>query len=245
MTVTQRLSAFVPRTTIIGALAAAALLFGALAATRASEPAVVLPPPAVDVSGAQDGEQVAVIAGGCFWGVQAVFQHTEGVIQATSGYSGGTRQSANYDAVSGGRSDHAEAVQVRFDPKKISYGKILQIFFSVAHDPTQLNRQGPDVGPQYRTAIFYSNDEQKRVTEAYIRQLDGLKVYKKPIVTRVGRLDAFYPAEAYHQDYATLNPNQPYIRSHDRPKIENLKRLMPEVYRDKPVLVRAAAAASN
>ncbi len=205
----------------------------------AAEPAVVIPPPAVDITGS--GEQKAVLAGGCFWGVQAVYQHTTGVLNAVSGYSGDSKDNAHYELVSRGMTKHAEVVEVRFDPKVISYGKILQIFFSVAHNPTELNRQGPDIGPHYRSAIFYSDAEQKRVAEAYIKQLDALKAFRRPIVTRVDRLDAFYEAEAYHQDYAHLNPGNPYIYINDLPKIENLKRVIPEVYRAKPVTVADAS----
>lgn len=237
--------AIVHRTAAVALMTAAVVLMALVAMPlRATESAIVLPLPAVDMPAGSEREQVAVLAGGCFWGVQAVFQHTEGVTQAVSGYSGGTKQTAIYDLVSAGRTGHAEAVQVRFDPKKISYGKILQIFFSVVHDPTQLNRQGPDVGPHYRSAIFYADAEQKRVAEAYIKQLDGVKSFKDPIVTRLDPLQAFYPAEAYHQDYATLHPNQPYIVFHDLPKIASLKRLMPDVYRDKPVLVGKSAASN-
>ena len=178
-----------------------------------------------------------MIAGGCFWGVQGVFQHTAGVVNAVSGYAGGSKSTADYNMVSTGSTGHAESVEIKYDPKKISYGKILQIFFSVAHDPTQLNRQGPDSGTQYRSAIFTTSDEQKKVAEAYIAQLNGAKVFNKPIVTKVGALEAFYPAEAYHQDYLTLHPSQPYIAMHDLPKVENLKRLFPDVYRAEPVLV--------
>jgi peptide-methionine (S)-S-oxide reductase len=236
-------SVFAARIEFVRTIGAAALLLSAVTAAHTSEKAVVLPPPTIDMA-QQEGEQIAVIAGGCFWGIQGVYQHTEGVIQAMSGYSGGTKQTALYEVVSSGRTGHAESVQIRFNSKKISYGKILQIFFSVAHDPTQLNRQGPDVGSQYRTAIFYSNDDQKRVAEAYIKQLDELKVFKSPIVTRIDRLEAFYPAEAYHQDYVELHPEQPYIVYNDLPKIGNLKRLMPDVYREKPVLVSPAAASN-
>jgi peptide-methionine (S)-S-oxide reductase len=197
------------------------------------------PPPAVDVQ-ASDGIQTAVIAGGCFWGVQGVFQHTAGVVNAVSGYAGGSKATADYTMVSTGATGHAEAVEIKYDPKKISYGKILQIFFSVAHDPTQLNRQGPDSGTQYRSAIFTTNDEQKKVAEAYIAQLNAAKVYKKPIVTKVGPLEAFYPAEAYHQDYLTLHPNQPYIAYNDIPKVENLKKIFAENYIEKPTLVSSA-----
>jgi peptide-methionine (S)-S-oxide reductase len=209
-----------------------------------AETAVRLPAPATDV-GASDGEQIAVLAGGCFWGVQLIYQHTEGVIQAVSGYSGDTKAAANYDLVSAGKTRHAEAVEIRFDPRKISYGKILQIFFSVAHNPTELDRQGPDEGPQYRSAIFYANAEQKRVAEAYIKQLTDQKLFKSPIVTRVDKLEAFYPAEAYHQDYATRNPHQPYIVFHDLPKLANLRSVMPDAWRAKPVLVSAKGATTN
>lgn len=166
--------------------------------SRAAEDAVVIPAPAMDAAPAS-GIQTAVIAGGCFWGVQGVFQHTAGVVNAVSGYAGGTKATADYQTVSTGRTGHAEAVEIKYDPKKISYGKILQIYFSVAHDPTQLNRRGPDTGTQYRSAVFTTSDEQKKVAEAYIAQLNGAKVFSKPIVTKVGALEAFYPAEAYHQ----------------------------------------------
>jgi peptide-methionine (S)-S-oxide reductase len=219
----------------LGALA----LSSVLAPLRASEDAVVIPAPAVDVQAA-DGMQTAVIAGGCFWGVQGVFQHTAGVVNALSGYAGGSKATANYTLVSTGATDHAEAVEIKYDPKQISYGKILQIFFSVAHDPTQLNRQGPDSGTQYRSAIFTTSDEQKKVAEAYIAQLNAAKVFKKPIVTKVGPLDGFFAAEAYHQDYLTLHPNQPYIAINDLPKVENLKKIFAQNYIEKPTLVSAA-----
>ena len=209
--------------------------------SRAAEEAVVIPAPAVDAAAAS-GIQTAVLAGGCFWGVQGVFQHTAGVVNAVSGYAGGTKATADYKAVSSGRTDHAESVEIKYDPKKISYGKILQIYFSVVHDPTQLNRQGPDVGPQYRSAIFTTSDEQKKVAEAYIAQLNAAKVFKKPIVTKLGPLEAFYPAEAYHQDYLTLHPNQPYIAYNDIPKVENLKKLFADNYIEKPTLVNASKA---
>lgn len=209
--------------------------------SRAAEDAVVIPAPAVDAAPASS-IQTAVLAGGCFWGVQGVFQHTAGVVNAVSGYAGGTKATADYKAVSSGRTDHAESVEIKYDPKKISYGKILQIYFSVVHDPTQLNRQGPDVGPQYRSAIFTTSDEQKKVAEAYIAQLNAAKVFKKPIVTKLGPLEAFYPAEAYHQDYLTLHPNQPYIAYNDIPKVENLKKLFADNYIEKPTLVNASKA---
>ncbi|MCK1734537.1 peptide-methionine (S)-S-oxide reductase MsrA [Bradyrhizobium sp. 138] len=211
------------------------------APSRAAEDAVVIPAPAMDAAPAS-GIQTAVVAGGCFWGVQGVFQHTAGVVNAVSGYAGGTKATADYQTVSSGRTGHAEVVEIKYDPKKISYGKILQIYFSVVHDPTQLNRQGPDVGPQYRSAIFTSSDEQKKVAEAYIAQLNGAKVFNKPIVTKVGALEAFYPAEAYHQDYLTLHPNQPYIAYNDLPKVENLKKLFADNYIEKPTLVSASKA---
>ena len=220
----------------IGALAIAGFV---VAPSLAAEDAVIIPAPAADVK-ASDGIQTVVVAGGCFWGVQGVFQHTAGVVNAVSGYAGGSKSTADYSTVSTGTSGHAESVEVKYDPKKISYGKILQIFFSVAHDPTQLNRQGPDSGTQYRSAIFTTNDEQKKVTEAYIAQLNAAKVYSKPIVTKVGPLEGFYPAEAYHQDYLTLHPNQPYIAYNDIPKVENLKKIFAENYIEKPTLVSGA-----
>ena len=222
---------------VIGALAIAAF---AAAPLRAAEEAVIIPAPAADVQPAAAGIQTAVIAGGCFWGVQGVFQHTAGVVNAVSGYAGGAKATADYNMVSTGSTGHAESVEIKYDPQKISYGKILQIFFSVVHDPTQLNRQGPDSGTQYRSAIFTTNDEQKKVAEAYIAQLNAAKVFKKPIVTKVGPLEAFYAAEAYHQDYLTLHPNQPYIAYNDLPKVENLKKVFAGQYIEKPTLVSNA-----
>ena len=220
----------------IGALAIAAF---AVAPSRAAEEAVIIPAPTTDVQPAS-GIQTAVIAGGCFWGVQGVFQHTAGVVNAVSGYAGGSKATADYNMVSMGTTGHAESVEIKYDPKKIRYGKILQIFFSVVHDPTQLNRQGPDSGTQYRSAIFTTDDEQRKVAEAYIAQLNAAKVYKKPIVTKVGPLEAFFPAEAYHQDYLTLHPNQPYIAFNDIPKVENLKKIFADNYIEKPTLVSSA-----
>jgi peptide-methionine (S)-S-oxide reductase len=221
----------------VGALAIAAFAFSP---SRAAEDAVEIPPAATDVP-ASGGIQTVVLAGGCFWGVQGVFQHTAGVVSAVSGYAGGSKLNAHYELVSTGTTGHAESVQVKYDPKQISYGKILQIFFSVAHDPTQLNRQGPDTGTQYRSAIFTTTDAQKTAAEAYIAQLDGAKVYPKPIVTKVGTLEVFYPAEAYHQDYLTLHPTQPYIAYNDLPKIENLKKIFAANYQEKPTLVRSVS----
>jgi peptide-methionine (S)-S-oxide reductase len=220
----------------IGALAITA--FNVLP-SRAAEDAVVIPPPAMDAQ-PSSGVQTTVLSGGCFWGVQGVFQHTAGVISAVSGYAGGNKATADYNTVSTGTTGHAESVQIKYDPRKISYGKILQIFFSVAHDPTQLNRQGPDSGTQYRSAIFTTSDEQKKVADAYIVQLNTAKVYNKPIVTKVGPLEGFYPAEAYHQDYLTLHPNQPYIAYNDIPKVENLKKIFAQNYIEKPTLVGSA-----
>jgi peptide-methionine (S)-S-oxide reductase len=219
-----------------GALAIAAFV---VAPSRAAEDAVVIPAPAADAV-PSDGIQTVVVAGGCFWGVQGVFQHTAGVVDAVSGYAGGKKSTAEYPVVSTGTTGHAESVEIKYDPKKISYGKILQIFFSVAHDPTQLNRQGPDSGTQYRSAIFTTNDEQKKVADAYIAQLNAAKVYGQPIVTKVGPLEGFYPAEAYHQNYLTLHPTQPYIAYNDLPKVENLKKLFAANYIEKPTLVSGA-----
>jgi peptide-methionine (S)-S-oxide reductase len=217
------------------------LSLGVLAQTPAyGESASIIPAPAVDApTPAVEGLQTAVLAGGCFWGVQAVFQHVKGVSGAVSGYAGGSKATAVYDIVSSGRTGHAEAVQIKFDPRQISYGKILQVFFSVAHNPTELNRQGPDVGTQYRSAIFYQDDTQRRVAESFIAQLNQTGVFRRPIVTKLDPLAAFYPAEDYHQDYATRHPNQPYIVFNDRPKVENLRRLFPDIYRETPVLVTA------
>ena len=220
----------------IGLLAISAIK---IAPSLAAEDAVIIPPPAVDLENAS-GMQTVVLAGGCFWGVQGVFQHTAGVVNAVSGYSGGSKMTADYHTVSTGTTGHAESVEVKFDPKKISYGKILQIFFSVVHDPTQLNRQGPDTGTQYRSAIFTTSDEQKKVADAYIAQLNAAKLYRKPIVTKVGPLEGFFAAEAYHQDYLTLHPTQSYIAYNDIPKVENLKKIFAGNYIEKPTLVSGA-----
>jgi peptide-methionine (S)-S-oxide reductase len=210
-------------------------LLGVTACNAKANPATMaLPAPAVDAprsSGA--GQQTAVLAGGCFWGIQAVFQHVKGVISATSGYSGGSPKKAEYETVSMGGTGHAESVQVVYDPSQITYGELLRIFFSVAHDPTQLNRQGPDEGTQYRSAIFYANEEQKRIADAYIAQLDQAKVFSRPIVTQVVPLQGFYRAEAYHQNYAALHPNQPYIVFNDAPKVAHLRQAFPDFYTGK------------
>jgi peptide-methionine (S)-S-oxide reductase len=208
---------------------------------RAAEPAVVIPPPGLDATApAGTTLQTIVLAGGCFWGVQAVFQHTKGVTAAISGYAGGDKQTAHYEMVGSGRTGHAESVAVTFDPRQISYGKILQIYFSVAHNPTELNRQGPDAGTQYRSAIFYADDEQKRIANGYIAELDKAHAFPRPIVTQLEALHGFYAAEDYHQDFAVLHPSYPYIVFNDAPKVDNLKRLFADVYRDKPVTVMAS-----
>ncbi|MFM0143812.1 peptide-methionine (S)-S-oxide reductase MsrA [Paraburkholderia sp. RL18-085-BIA-A] len=208
----------------------------------AAEAAVVIAPPTLDepISASTAHEETAVFAGGCFWGVQGVFQHVRGVTKAVSGYSGGTRETADYEIVSGGETGHAESVQVTFDPSKVTYGQLLQVYFSVIHDPTELNRQGPDSGTQYRSAVFPLNDTQRRVAQSYIAQLEKAHAFAAPIVTRMEPFKGFYPAEAYHQNYLTLHPNSAYIAFNDMPKVANLKRLFPNLYRDKPVLVEAS-----
>ncbi|NUS70753.1 MAG: peptide-methionine (S)-S-oxide reductase MsrA [Ensifer adhaerens] len=213
---------------------AALLAFSPIAA--AQEPAVVIPPPSLDEKSSASTE-IAVFAGGCFWGVQGVFQHLKGVKKAVSGYSGGTAATADYETVSGGKTGHAEAVEVTFDPRDVTYGRLLQVFFSVAHNPTQLNYQGPDHGPQYRSALFPVTDEQKRIADAYIAQLGTSAAFPARIVTQVSPFKGFYAAEDYHQDFLTRNPTHPYIVYNDLPKIENLRTLFPEAFRTNPVLV--------
>jgi len=176
------------------------------------------------------GEQTAVFAGGCFWGVEAVFEHIKGVRAVTSGYSGGAKQTADYETVSGGETGHAEAVKIIYDPSQISYEQLLKVFFAVAHDPTELNRQGPDTGTQYRSAIFYADEEQKRLAESYVAELAKTKTFSKPIVTQIAPLEAFYQAEDYHQDYLVRHPNEPYIVINDQPKVENLRKQFPQLY---------------
>jgi peptide-methionine (S)-S-oxide reductase len=222
-------------------VAVLALVIAALSGPRSSaEEAHAIPAPALDEPTASTaGTEVAVLAGGCFWGVQGVFQHVDGVIDAVSGYTGGARDTAQYQLVGTGSTGHAESVRIAFDPQRISYGRILQIYFSVAHDPTELNRQGPDTGTQYRSAIFPTDAQQAEVAKAYIAQLAAAHVFPAPIVTRIEPGHAFYPAERYHQNYLTLHPNQPYIAINDLPKIESLKRLFPQLYRADPVLVAA------
>jgi peptide-methionine (S)-S-oxide reductase len=215
-------------------LVTGALLLASACSLRATPAAAPLPAPAVDAGRAPaPGKQTTVFAGGCFWGVQAVFQHLKGVITATSGYAGGTAKTADYETVSTGETGHAESVQVVFDPSQITYGQLLRVFFSVAHDPTQLNRQGPDEGTQYRSAIFFASEEQKKIAEAYVAQLNQAKVLSGPIVTQIRPLQAFYPAEGYHQNYAELHPNQPYIMFNDLPKLDHLKQEFPDLYKAK------------
>ena len=213
---------------------------GLSSSAPAAEMAVVLPAPALDNPKSAGPAQAAVIAGGCFWGVQGVYQRVRGVQRVLSGYSGGSKATAEYQAVSRGSTGHAEAVEIVFDPREVSYGEILQIYFSVVHDPTQLNRQGPDTGPQYRSNIFYADDSQKNIAQAYIAQLEKTKAFGRAIVTRVDPLSAFYPAEAYHQDYLIKNPREPYIVIHDLPKVENLKKVFPARYREQPVTVESS-----
>ena len=197
----------------------------------ASEKVTTLPKPAVDEPRvASSSQETAVVAGGCFWGIQAVFQHVNGVVSATSGYSGGAAATAEYETVSTGMTNHAESVKIVYDPSKITYGQLLQVFFSVAHDPTELNRQGPDSGTQYRSVIFFGNEEQKKVAQDYIAQLDQAKVFSHRIVTQVVPLKAFYPAEGYHQNYAKLHPDSPYIARYDLPKVANLQQQFPHLY---------------
>ncbi len=210
-----------------------ALAVAPLACALHAGPHGFFPTPTVDAKlTAAAGKQEAVFAGGCFWGVQSVFERVKGVVATTAGYSGGTAQTATYEQVSSERTGHAESVKVVFDPSRITYGELLRIFFSVAHDPTELNRQGPDVGTSYRSVIFFANDEQKRIASAYIAQLDGLKMFPHKIVTEVTPLKAFYAAEAYHQDYALKNPDNPYIQVCDRPKINALKQQYPDLFVD-------------
>jgi peptide-methionine (S)-S-oxide reductase len=223
------------RTTHLVAVALAVTCSLAVALARNGAPGApvktLVPDPAVDAPlSASAGTETMVVAGGCFWGVQAVFQHVKGVVRATSGYAGGTAKTAQYEIVSSGRTGHAESVKVTFDPSRISYGQLLKIFFAVAHDPTQLNEQGPDVGTQYRSVVFAGDDTQRRITKAYIDQLEAAKVFRRRIVTDVASAQTFYEAEAYHQDYFAKHPHDPYIMVNDRPKVEALRRQFPEFY---------------
>jgi len=223
-------SSFWPRLSGLLLLGLLSMIQGSSAAERA----VRLPAPATDIPAvAATGPQTAVFAGGCFWGIEAVFRQTKGVTRAVSGYAGGDAKTANYAMVSTGASGHAESVEVTYDPARVSYGQLLNVFFSVAHDPTQLNRQGPDVGPQYRSAIFVTNGDQQRVAQAYVDQLARANAFARPIVTQVVPLPAFFPAEAYHQNYVALNPGQPYVVFNDLPKLARLREQFPDLYRSK------------
>jgi peptide-methionine (S)-S-oxide reductase len=222
---------------LLAAVALGSMGLGASAWT--AEEAHVVPPPALDQPAGQATSEVAVLAGGCFWGVQGVFQHVKGVANAVSGYAGGDKATAQYDKVSSGTTGHAESVQITFDPQKITYGQILQIYFSVAHDPTEFDRQGPDTGTQYRSAIFPQDEEQARVAKAYIAQLDQAHAFDAAIVTTIEPRRAFYPADEYHQDFLARHPAHPYIVYNDLPKIDNLKRLFAPLYRADPILVLA------
>jgi len=220
-------------------LAPLALSLAFIACTQAAEAPVVLPPPAIDSPKQPGRTQTAVLAGGCFWGLQGVFEHVRGVHEVLAGYAGGSRASAHYEDVGSGKTGHAESVQVLFDPAEVSYGQLLQIYFSVAHDPTELNRQGPDVGSQYRSVIFYADDTQRHIAESYVTQLDKARTFAQPIVTKVDALKGFYPAEGYHQDFYLKNPSYPYIVINDLPKIRNLKTLFPDAYQERPITVGA------
>jgi peptide-methionine (S)-S-oxide reductase len=220
---------------LLAAMAAAA----AMSPARAGEASHAVPLPAVDEPASTTSE-VAVLAGGCFWGVQGVFQHVKGVTNAVSGYAGGEEKTADYEIVSGGRTGHAESVRVTFDPRQISYGRILQVYFSVAHDPTEVNRQGPDVGTQYRSTIFPTSTTQADIAKGYIAQLDQAHIFPRPIATTIETGRPFYPAEAYHQDFLVRHPYYPYIVFNDLPKIDRLKQLLPDLYREQPVLVADA-----
>lgn len=225
-----------PRSRFLALALATALVAGC--GVPAADASGALPAPKVDTPlAAKRSEAVAVFAGGCFWGVESVFDHVKGVRRAISGYAGGQANTATYDEVSEGNTGHAESVKVIYDPSQVSYGELLRVFFSVATDPTQLNRQGPDVGTQYRSAVFYANDEQKRIASAYVKQLGEAKAFADPIVTQLVPLTAFYPAEAYHQDYARQHPHQPYIMINDAPKVARLKAWFPSDYREEESVV--------
>ena len=223
--------------TLSGAALAIAAITVGCSALASHQQARVVPAPAVDAPASTTTSEIAVLAGGCFWGVQGVYQHMNGVTSAVSGYAGGAKETAVYEQVGSGRTGHAEAVQITFDPRIISYGKLLQVFFSVVHDPTQLNRQGPDTGTEYRSAIFPANAEQAKVATAYIAQLTQARTFGRPIVTTLEADRPFYRAEDYHQDFLVLNPRYPYIVINDLPKVDDLKRLFPDLYRATPVLV--------
>jgi peptide-methionine (S)-S-oxide reductase len=239
---------FPARLTIAAVVASAALAIGA--STASAESTRLVAPPAVDEPAAQATTQqattqTAVLAGGCFWGVQGVFQHVQGVTSAVSGYAGGAKETAEYEKVGSGRTGHAESVRITYDPRQISFGRLLQIYFSVAHDPTELDRQGPDVGPQYRSTIFPTSDEQARIAKAYIDQLNRTGAFSSKVVTTIEPGRPFYAAEGYHQDFLTRHPNHPYIVIHDLPKVAALKSLFPNAYRTEPVLVAKTGLAGG
>lgn len=237
-------SFYVRNTLLVAATIAFATIAAVSSSWSAADEARSIPAPNVDEAQSLSHMETAIVAGGCFWGVQGVFQHVKGVKNAVSGYAGGNEDSARYEMVGSGQTGHAEVVQVTFDPSKITYGQILQIFFSVGHDPTQLNRQGPDSGTQYRSAIFPTNAEQARVAKAYIAQLNAARVFDAAIVTKIEAGKVFYAAEDYHQDFLALNPTYPYIVINDLPKIKNLKRLLPERYQAEPTLVASGRPAN-
>jgi peptide-methionine (S)-S-oxide reductase len=225
---------------VLAAIAAALCSTACLSGSASSGDGHLVAPPALDEGAGGRSSEIAVVAGGCFWGIQGVYQHVKGVTSAVSGYAGGEESTAQYEMVGTGRSGHAESVRIVFDPRVITYGKLLQIFFSVAHDPTELNRQGPDEGPQYRSTLFTASDEQARVAKAYIRQLNGAHAFPADIVTTIEPGREFYRAEAYHQDFLERHPSYPYIVVNDLPKVADLKRLFPDLYRSTPVLVGSA-----
>jgi peptide-methionine (S)-S-oxide reductase len=226
---------------LAGCVAIAASVFAAQRIANSAEAAVKIPAPARDEKVGATHSETAVFAGGCFWGVQGVFEHVRGVKQVASGYTGGAAGTAQYETVSEGDTGHAESVQITYDPTQITYGRLLQIFFSVAHDPTELNYQGPDHGTQYRSAIFPADPQQRIVAQSYIAQLDKAHVFSGPIVTRVEDFNGFYPAENHHQNFLALHPDYPYIAINDLPKVSELKRMFPDLYRDDPVLLKVSA----
>ncbi|WP_345814131.1 peptide-methionine (S)-S-oxide reductase MsrA [Paraburkholderia sp. PREW-6R] len=227
---------------IAAGVAVVAGVFAAQRVASSAEAAVKIPPPAQDERVGATHTETAVFAGGCFWGVQGVFEHVRGVKQVASGYAGGAADTAQYETVSEGDTGHAESVQITYDPTQVTYGRLLQIFFSVAHDPTELNYQGPDHGTQYRSAIFPANAEQRDVAQSYIAQLNNAHVFSAPIVTHVENFKGFYPAEAYHQNFLALHPDYPYIAINDLPKVAQLKRMFPDIYRNDPVLLKVSAS---
>ena len=238
MTLTTKARGFVALTVFLAlAVALFAVLHGPGSHATASAP---IPGPALDEpAGSSATSETVVLAGGCFWGVQGVYQHVKGVSSAVSGYAGGDASTAHYETVGTGNTGHAESVRITYDPSRVSFGQLLHIFFAVVHDPTELNRQGPDVGAQYRSAIFPQNDVQKRVADAYITQLNQAKVFDAAVVTRTDRDSGFFPAEDYHQDYLNSNPTAPYVTANDMPKLDGLRQMFPELYREQPVLVHA------